>query len=515
MTHNSSQIENLLTKWVARIIDGDHLRDALASGKKLKIKLGIDPSGTIIHLGHMVPILKLKQFQELGHEIIIIIGDATGMVGDASDKDSERPMLLREQTRANGKVFIEKFARVLDLEKTKIVYNSDWLDKVNFAWVGELAKNFSVAEMLDRDNFSKRYKAWVRISLQEFLYPLMQGYDSVALDCDVELGGTEQYFNLLAGRRLQEAYGQRKQDLMMFDLLVGSDGKKMSKTSPNTVAIDEAPQSMYQKLINISDDLIVKYFELATDATMDEVATVAKRLEWGEHPNILKKELAQRIVTMYHGREYDPEDKWNIENYDLWFIIPVNILIENSVISKEDIAKMNEPISLDSFVKIVWNLSWIDDEEELKMIRDRLNSINWIRTDDAIIELLKALWESPSWSSKAKGSWINRAKEIWLNIKTSLEAIILLKEFVEFVVLMSWFEIDDEDPYAKYKFCSISDLLKILWFCNTSGDVRNALAGNSVRVNGEIITDAKFLVNISSEGTLIEMGKKKAKRVFL
>ena len=402
----NSPIHNLLTKWVARIIDGDHLRDALASGKKLKIKLGIDPSGTIIHLGHMVPILKLKQFQELGHEIIIIIGDATGMVGDASDKDTERPMLLREQTRANGKVFIEKFARVLDLEKTKIVYNSDWLDKVNFAWVGELAKNFSVAEMLDRDNFSKRYKAWVRISLQEFLYPLMQGYDSVALDCDVELGGTEQYFNLLAGRRLQEAYGQRKQDLMMFDLLVWSDGKKMSKTSPNTVAIDEAPQSMYQKLINISDDLIVKYFELATDATMDEVAAVAKRLEWGEHPNILKKELAQRIVTMYHGKPYDESDESNIEAVQIFII------------------------------------------------------------------------KDTEWSTL--------------------------------------YSIDDNSlGESNHDQIHIDTLLKLITFCATSWDVRNALAGNSIRVNGEIITDAKFLVKISPEGTLIEMGKKKAKRVFI
>ncbi|MBP9779015.1 tyrosine--tRNA ligase [Candidatus Gracilibacteria bacterium] len=377
-------IHNLLTKGVARIIDGDHLREALESGRKLKIKLGIDPSGTIIHIGHMVPILKLKQFQELGHEIIIIIGDATGMVGDASDKDSERPMLLREQTRANGKVFIEKFARVLDLEKVKIVYNSDWLDKVNFAGVGELAKNFSVAEMLDRDNFSKRYKAGVRISLQEFLYPLMQGYDSVALDCDVELGGTEQYFNLLAGRRLQEAFGQRKQDIMMFDLLVGSDGKKMSKTSPNTVAIDEAPQSMYQKLINTKDELILKYFELATDATLEEVEVIKNRLESGEHPNILKVELAQRIITMYHGKPYDPSDVSNIES---------------------------------------------------------------------------------------------------MNIGTS--------------------EIN------------ISDLLKQLGFCATSGDVRNALAGKSVRVDGIVVEDPKELVGITSLGTLVEMGKKKAKRVFI
>ena len=171
--------------------------------------------------------------------------------------------------------------------------------------------------MLDRDNFSKRYKGGVRISLQEFLYPLMQGYDSVVLKTDVELGGNEQYFNLLAGRRLQEAYGQEKQDIMMFDLLVGSDGKKMSKTSPNTIAIDEAPQSMYQKLISIRDDLIVSYFELATDMTLEEVEIIKNRLASGEHPNVLKEELAQHIIMMYHGKPYDPEDMTAVESVKL------------------------------------------------------------------------------------------------------------------------------------------------------------------------------------------------------
>ncbi len=395
-----SQIDSLLKKWVARIIDESHLRERLERWDKLKIKLGIDPSGTVIHLGHMVPILKLRQFQELGHEVTIIIGDATWMIGDASDKDSERPMLMREQTRANGKAFIEKFARVLDLSKVNIVYNSDWLDKVNFAWVWELAKNFSVAEMLDRDNFSKRYKAWVRISLQEFLYPLMQGYDSVALHTDVELGGTEQYFNLLAGRRLQEAFGQEKQDIMMFDLLVGSDGKKMSKTSPNSVAIDEAPQSMYQKLISIKDELIVPYFELTTDATLDEVAIIRERLKKGEHPNILKEELAQRIITMYHGKSYDPSDSSNVES-------------------------------------VFFDFELFPDE------------FSAIMNDDGTVSV------------------------------------------------------------------PISYLLKWLLFCSTSWDVRNALAGKSVRVNGEVIEDPKYNVMITNEGVLVEMWKKKAKRVTL
>jgi tyrosyl-tRNA synthetase len=399
-----SQIDNLLKKWVARIIDEEHLRMRLERGDKLKIKLGIDPSGTIIHLGHMVPILKLRQFQEMGHEVTIIIGDATGMIGDASDKDSERPMLMREQTRANGQEFLKKFARVLDLEKVKVVYNSDWLDKVNFAWVGELAKNFSVAEMLDRDNFSKRYKAWVRISLQEFLYPLMQGYDSVALHTDVELGGTEQYFNLLAGRRLQEAYGQEKQDIMMFDLLVGSDGKKMSKTSPNSVAIDEAPQSMYQKLISIKDELIVPYFELTTDATLEEVANIRDRLKKWEHPNILKEELAQRIIKMYHGKKYDPKDEENIES------VKFDFEAKNKDESWED------------------ELAWSD----------------WDNVEMELIYLLK-----------------------WLN------------------------------------------------FCWTSGDARNAISWKSVKINGKIIEDPMYLVPITKEWTLVEMGKKKAKRVTL
>ncbi len=337
----------------------------------------------------MVPILKLKAFQELGHKIVLLIWDATAQVGDASDKDAERPMLARAETEKNAKLFLDKFAKVLDLSKIEVYYNSEWLDRVNFAWVGELAKNFSVAEMLDRDNFSKRYKWWVRISLQEFLYPIMQGYDSVAIAkkywaCDVELGGNDQYFNLLAGRTLMEAHGLPKQDIMTFDLLVGSDGKKMSKTSPNTVAIDEPLHDMHQKLINIQDDLILKYFELATDATLEEVDVIRKRLEWGEHPNVLKVELAHRIEMMYHGKSYDVNDTSSIESQKL-------------------------------------------DTPEI----------------------------------------------------------------------------------------TISDLLKTIGFCSTSWDVRNALAGNSVRVKGEIITDAKFLVTISHEGTLIEMGKKKAKRVFI
>lgn len=185
--------------------------------------------------------------------------------------------------------------------------------------MGELASNFSVAEMLDRDNFSKRYNEGKRISLQEFLYPIMQGYDSVAIakkygSCDLELGGNDQYFNLLAGRTLMNSFGLPKQDIMTFDLLVGTDGKKMSKTSPNCILIDDTPFDMYQKLINVTDDLIVHYFTFATDMTVEEVDRISQRLANGEHPNILKKELADYVVTMYHGKPYDPTDMGNIES---------------------------------------------------------------------------------------------------------------------------------------------------------------------------------------------------------
>jgi tyrosyl-tRNA synthetase len=431
----NSQIHNLLTKGVSNVIDREHLQKRLQAGEKLVIKFGIDPSGTIVHIGHMVPILKLKQFQELGHRIVFLIGDATAQVGDASDKDAERPMLSRAETEANAKAFLEKFWKVLDLSKIDIYFNSEGLDKVNFAAVGELAKNFSVAEMLDRDNFSKRYKGGIRISLQEFLYPIMQGYDSVAIakkygTCDVELGGNDQYFNLLAGRRLMEAHGLPKQDIMTFELLIGSDGKKMSKTSPNTIAIDEAPQSMYQKLINIRDDLIVTYFELATDATLEEVETIKSRLAGGEHPNTLKVELAQRIITMYHGKPYDADDVSNIEEFYL------------------------------SSVQI-----------ELKGIQPK---------------------------TIVKPTVIPH--KIGIQPKTIVKPTVIPHKI---------------GIQPKMKAIELWNLIKILGFCATSGDVRNALAGNSIRVDGVVVTDPKFLVTISDQWTLVEMGKKKAKRVFL
>ena len=295
------RIADLLTKGVSRIIDREHLLARLTSGEKLRIKFGIDPTAPIIHIGHSVPMLKLRAFQELGHHVILLIGDATAQVGDTSDKDSERPMLQREETTRNAERYVEQFSRIIDTSRLEIYYNSTGLDRLNFCDVGELAKHFSVAEMLDRDAFSKRFKSGVRISLQEFLYPLMQGYDSVALRSDVELGGNDQYFNLLAGRTLQGAFGQEKQDIMMFNLIEGTDGRKMSKTYKNFIAITEGANEMFVKVMEVKDELILRYFEHCTTLSLAEIVPYAERLAGGENPRSVKLDLARTIVTLYHG----------------------------------------------------------------------------------------------------------------------------------------------------------------------------------------------------------------------
>lgn len=296
-------IKNLLTKGVSQIIDKENLEKKLKSWKKLRIKFWIDPTGTTVHIGHAVPILKLREFQKLGHQVVIIIGDATAQVGDTSDKNAERPMLTREQTLANAKDYLSQFGKILDIDQVEVRFNSEWMDTTNFNYVWELAKNFSVAEMLDRDNFKKRYDAWVRISLQEFLYPIMQGYDSVKIQADVELWGNDQYFNLLAGRRLQEAHGQEKQDIMMFNLIAWTDGRKMSKTFFNFVGLNFSHTEMFVKIMEIWDDLIMTYFEHCTPLYFDEIEIFKKRLEDWENPRNVKIDLAKEIVKLYHWEE--------------------------------------------------------------------------------------------------------------------------------------------------------------------------------------------------------------------
>jgi len=296
-------IYNLLHKWVSKIIDKKKLEEKLNSWKNLRIKFGIDPTWTTVHIWHAVPILKLREFQKLWHKIVLIIWDATAQVGDTSDKNAERPMLTREETQKNCENYLEQFAKILDISQVEVRFNSEWMDKTNFNQVWELAKNFSVAQMLDRDNFSKRYNEWVRISLQEFLYPIMQWYDSVMVNADVELWGNDQYFNLLAWRTLQEIYWQEKQDIMMFNLIMWTDWRKMSKTYNNFIWLNFKANDMFVKIMEIDDSLIIDYFISCTSLYLDEIEIYKNRLNTGENPRNIKIDLAKEIISMYHWKE--------------------------------------------------------------------------------------------------------------------------------------------------------------------------------------------------------------------
>lgn len=330
-------IKNLLEKWVSRVIEKENLEKKLKSGKILRVKFGIDPTWTTVHIWHAVPILKLREFQKLGHQIVIIIWDATAQVWDTSDKNAERPMLTREQTLANAKDYLSQFWKILDIDKVEVRFNSEWMDKTNFNYVWELAKNFSVAEMLDRDNFSKRYKEWVRISLQEFLYPIMQWYDSVMVKADVELGWNDQYFNLLAWRRLQEACWQEKQDIMMFNLIEWTDWRKMSKTFFNFVWLNYSANDMFVKIMEIDDSLILKYFEHCTPLYLEDIKVFEERLKSWENPRNIKLDLAKEIVKLYHWENATEEALKYFERVLKEWIVPDEKDIEKCELELENI----------------------------------------------------------------------------------------------------------------------------------------------------------------------------------
>ncbi|MCF7846592.1 MAG: tyrosine--tRNA ligase [Candidatus Gracilibacteria bacterium] len=291
-------IDDILSRGTVDVIVREDLEKKLKAGKKLRIKLGIDPTGSRLHIGRGVVLRKLKQFQEAGHQIVLIIGDFTGIVGDASDKDSERPRLTLEKVKENMKTYLPQIARVLDVDKCEVRYNSEWLGKLNFAEIADLAQEFSVAEMLDRENFSNRFKAGKRISLHEFLYPLMQGQDSVAIRADVEIGGTDQLFNLLAGRTLQKAAGQEPQNVMTLKLIEGTDGRKMSTSWGNTIYLDEEPKEIFGKVMSLPDALMQKYFEMFTDEDLEEI-----KKQIAKNPRDAKVRLAKDIVTWLHDKK--------------------------------------------------------------------------------------------------------------------------------------------------------------------------------------------------------------------
>lgn len=297
---DEAKIDELLSRGVEDIFVKEEFKKDLLSGRQLRVKLGIDPTGPKIHLGRAIPLRKLRELQKMGHQVVLIVGDFTAQVGDASDKSDKRPMLTRAQIDDNLKDYKSQISKIIDISKTEFVYNSDWLSKLSFEEVTKLAECFSVQQMLARRNFKDRYEKGVEISLREFLYPMMQGYDSVAVKADVELGGFDQLFNLKAGRTVQEYYGQQKQHIMVGTMLEGTDGRKMSSSWGNVITVVDEPFDMFGKLMAVRDELIIKYFTLCTDLSLEEIATIEKALADGENPKDIKLRLATEIVTLYH-----------------------------------------------------------------------------------------------------------------------------------------------------------------------------------------------------------------------
>ncbi|MBI4268561.1 tyrosine--tRNA ligase [Candidatus Uhrbacteria bacterium] len=302
MKPTKRDIEELLARGVCEVIDKESLQRELLAGKKLRIKLGIDPTSPHLHLGRAVSLLKLRDFQSLGHQIIFIVGDFTGEIGDTSDKESERPMLSTEQVRKNMKTYLDQAAKVLDMKSVEIRYNSEWLETTGYREICRQANVFALAEFINRDNIKKRLREGKHISLREVMYPLMQGYDSVVVKADVEIGGTDQRFNMLAGRELQRSYSQKPQSIIMVNLILGTDGRKMSSSWGNTINLTDGPDEMLGKVMTIPDSLIVNYLIHCTRTPMSEIKKIELSLAKGLNPRDAKMRLAHKIVALYYGR---------------------------------------------------------------------------------------------------------------------------------------------------------------------------------------------------------------------
>lgn len=298
-----SKIDELLSRGVEEVIDTKDLKEKLLSGKQLRVKLGIDPTSPNIHLGRSIPLLKLRDFQELGHKVVFIVGDFTGVIGDTSDKDSERPMLSGKTIKENLKNYKKQIGKIIDVRKAEFKFNSKWLKKLGYLEICEQANIFSINQFASRDNIRRRLDEGKRVSLREMMYPLMQGYDSVAVKADVELGGTDQKFNLLAGRDLQKHFGQEPQNVLMNPLIEGLDGRKMSSSWGNTVNFLDDVNEMFGKIMSLKDEFVIKYFELLTRVPLVQVAEYRNKLEDGENPKNIKMILAKTIVTMYHSEK--------------------------------------------------------------------------------------------------------------------------------------------------------------------------------------------------------------------
>jgi len=334
--------------------------EKIKTGKKLKIKAGFDPTAPDLHLGHTVILNKLRQFQDLGHEVIFLIGDFTGMIGDPTGKNTTRPPLTEAEVQENAKTYQAQVFKILDKNKTQVVFNSSWLKALGADGMLKLSAQYTVARMLERDDFSKRFKANQPISIHEFLYPLMQGYDSVALEADVELGGTDQKFNLLMGRELQKSYGQDPQTILTMPLLEGLDGvNKMSKSLNNYIGINEPPEIMYAKLMSVSDELMMRYIDLLSLKSNEEIEQWKSRLKQGENPKNIKDEFTQEIIERFH----------HLDAYHM---------------AKEDFAKRSSGLAPDEVKEFQMS------KQDNLAIPQILKTINYVASTSEAIRLIKS-----------------------------------------------------------------------------------------------------------------------------
>ena len=308
-----SDLKDLLDRGVDEVIDRKHLESRLRKGDNLRVKLGIDPTSPDIHIGRAVQLRKLATFQKHGHKAVFIVGDFTGLIGDTSDKESERPMLSPEQIKINMKTYLDQAFKILDPKKTEVHHNSTWLTGLGFGDIGRMADLFGLHEFETREVISRRLKTGKRVSLREILYPLMQGYDSVAVKADVELGGTDQRFNLLAGRTIQPLYKQEPQDILMASLLEGTDGRKMSSSWGNVIKLTDEPSDMFGKVMSIKDSLIINYFKLATDVSLEEIGSLELQLQRGANPKDIKTRLAEEITSFHHSSKAAKKAKEEFE----------------------------------------------------------------------------------------------------------------------------------------------------------------------------------------------------------
>ncbi|MFH1482309.1 MAG: tyrosine--tRNA ligase [Patescibacteria group bacterium] len=393
---DEEKIDEILSRGVDEIINKEHLRKRLLSGEKLRIKCGIDPTSPNLHLGRAVALLKLKDLQDLGHQIVLIIGDTTGVIGDTSDKDSERPMLTREIVQKNLATYKEQAGKILDMKKTEFHYNSEWLLKLGYNEIGEHADQFSLAEFIARENIKKRLEQGKRISLREVLYPLMQGYDSGAIKADLEIGGTDQRFNLLAGRDLQKYFKQEVQDVLMVNLIEGIDGRKMSSSWSNTINILDILNEMFGKIMSMPDDLIIKYFIHCTRVQIEKI----KQMEIGMknekvNPRDAKLELATEIVKMY----YDEKEAEKAKEYF------INTFSKKEI--PEEVKSQKLKVESINIVELLASVNLATSKNEAR----RLVEQGGVKVDGAVVKDINKIIKITE-----KGSLIQRGKRQFVRV---------------------------------------------------------------------------------------------------